>query len=163
MNDALFVSVFESLKNLHCEMHSLFPVYNLLMLDILFKSNAVNIFHNDILNSVTKADIKNLNYIRVRKHCNSLRFILESTNEIIIAKEFFLQDFYSNNLIINRIICFINRCHTADAYKLLELISAVKPFTNIFIHLKITPFNRLSVYDDNSYVVTSTLLVSLCN
>ena len=65
-------------QNLRCEKHSVIPSDNMLLLDIFFKCDAVNIFHDDILHFFAEADIINLNNIGVRKHGDCLAFIFKA-------------------------------------------------------------------------------------
>ena len=61
----LVVGVLKRFEYLYNEVESFLPVNYLLALDILFESNALNIFHYDVLQVFTQADIVDLNYVRV--------------------------------------------------------------------------------------------------
>ena len=88
VNNAFIVGVLKRSENLHGEMNGFFYAEPSLLLNILFKSYALNIFHNDILKPVAVADIKDLNNIGMRKNGDCLRFIFKSAAEFLIGKVF---------------------------------------------------------------------------
>ena len=106
-------------------MNGLFPIDDLLLLDILFEGDALNVFHDDILQPVTEAHVIHLDDIRVRQDRDRLRLIFEAAAELLIGKKFFFEDFNCNDAIINIVIGFIDHRHTAHADDLADLISTV--------------------------------------
>ena len=90
VNDALFVGVLQSAEDLHRKVQRLSPFDLALLLNILLQGDAIDILHDDVLNAVTKADIIDLDDIRVRKHRNSFRFIAETAQKIAVARKLFL-------------------------------------------------------------------------
>ena len=58
-------------KNLNCESHSIVPSESAIIFNIFFKGYTVNILHNNILNSITKAHVVNFYNIRMGQHRNS--------------------------------------------------------------------------------------------
>ena len=65
MDNALIVCVLESKKYLTYKMYGFLPVDNLLLLDIFFKRNSLNVFHYDILKLVAEAYVVYLDNVGV--------------------------------------------------------------------------------------------------
>ena len=84
VNNTLIVSVLKSAKNLNRKVNRILPTETSLSFNILLKGNSLNVFHYNVLNKVTEAYVINLNYILVRKHCDSLGFIFETTQKFLI-------------------------------------------------------------------------------
>ena len=60
MDDPLVVSVLKRPQNLHGEMNGFLPLDILLLLDILLEGDAVDVFHDNILQPLPKADVIHL-------------------------------------------------------------------------------------------------------
>ena len=82
------MSVLERSENLHNKINSFFLVDNSLLLNILFKSDALDILHDYVLESVTVADVIDLNDVRVRKHGNGFGFVFKSAAKFLICEVF---------------------------------------------------------------------------
>ena len=152
VNDSLIMCVLESAKNLNGKMNSFFPAENFLLFNILFKSYAVDVLHNDILNIFVEAYVINFYDVRMRKNRYRFGFIAEAAEKFIVFHMLIPENFYRNNAVINAVICFIYVGHSAYADNFLYLIAAVKFFTNISVHQE-PP--RLSCDTDNGDVVRS--------
>ena len=84
MNDTLIMSVLQSTEYLSYKVQSVFPPKHALLLDKLFKGDAVDIFHNDKLYLVRKSHIIYLYDIRVRKYSDSLALVSEASEKFLV-------------------------------------------------------------------------------
>ena len=84
------MGVLQSAEDLHRKVQRLSPFDLALLLNILLQGDAIDILHDDVLNAVTKADIIDLDDIRMRKHRNGFRFIAETAQKIAVARKLFL-------------------------------------------------------------------------
>ena len=117
-------------------MNGLFPLEHALHVDILFEGDAVDIFHDDILDHIAEGYVINADDIGMIQYSDRLGLILESADKVLIAEELILHDLDRDLSCVDRIIAAINIRHTADADELAYLISSVKFFACVFIHTR---------------------------
>ena len=134
MNYASVMRMLKRTEDLNDEMDSILPLQNTLLFDKLLKSNAVNIFHDDILHFVREAYVVYLYDIRMRKNSYSLGFIAESSDKFIIVSKFGFQDLDRNISVLNDVVSLVDISHSANADKLGYFVAAVQSFADIFIH-----------------------------
>ena len=84
MNDTLIMSVLQSTEYLSYKVQSVFPPKYALLLDKLFKGDAVDILHNDKLYLVRKSHVIYLYDIRVRKYSDSLALVSEASEKFLV-------------------------------------------------------------------------------
>ena len=87
VDNAFIVRVLQRFQNLGDKVYGLFPVDNLLLLNVFFQRDALDVFHHDILQAVAEADVIHLNNIRMGKHRNRLGFVFEAATEFFIGEE----------------------------------------------------------------------------
>ena len=135
MNDTLVVSVLERSEYLCNKVKCVLPFENALLLDKLLQSDTVNVFHNDILYLIRESDVKYLNDIWVRKNSDRFALISESSEELLVLSIFRLEYLNCNFTVFHYVYSLIDISHSADTDQLCDLISAVKLFADIRIHL----------------------------
>ena len=84
MNDTLIMSVLQSTEYLSYKVQSVFPPKHTLLLDKLFKGDAVDILHNDKLYLGRKSHVIYLYDIRVRKYSDSLTLVSEASEKFLV-------------------------------------------------------------------------------
>ena len=140
VHDALIMGVLQRAQNLRHKIDSFPGVDHTLLLDILLQGDALDIFHNDILQSVAVADVKDTDDIRMRQNSNRFGFIFESAAEIFVRQILILKNLHRDNAIIDIVERFIYNGHTADADDLDDLITSVQSFADVIFHSFLSPF-----------------------
>ena len=118
VNDSLIMCMLKRSEDLGNKMQSIFPLQNALLFNKLFKSYAVDIFHNYILYLVGKSHIIDLYDVRVRKNSNSLAFISESSEELLVFSKFRFKYLDSYLTVLHDVNGFIYISHSANTDKL---------------------------------------------
>ena len=156
VNDAALMRVLQRLEDLGGEVQHVLPLDDTLTVDILLESDAVDIFHDDILDHIAEADIIDLDDVRMRKHRDRLGFVLEAADEFLIVEVLVLEDFDSDLAVVDGVVAAVDICHAADADQLVNFIASVQTLADILVHLTQAPF---SVNDgDRDIVGTAAFL-----
>ena len=90
MYDSFVMGVLQGAQDLHGEMHRFFPTNILLLVDVLLERNTVDVFHHDILQPFTEADIIHLHNIRMRQDGDGLGFIFKTAGKFLVRQILFL-------------------------------------------------------------------------
>ena len=120
-------------------MDDVLPLDDALAVDVFFQRDAVDVFHDDVLDHVAEADVVHLDDVRMRQHGDRLGFILETAAEFLVVEIFILENFDGYLAVVQGIGTAVDVCHAADADQLMDLVASVETFANILIHLR-TPF-----------------------
>ena len=81
----------------------------------------------------------------MRKQCYCLGLVAESSEKILTAGKFILENFYGNYSVLGNILCLIDVSHSARSYKLKKLITAVKASAYHVVCIVIHKIHRFSV------------------
>ena len=131
----LIMSVLKCAKNLHREVYRLFPADVLALIQVLFKSDAVDILHHNVLQTLTKTHIQHLNNVGMIQDGNRLRLVAETAHKLLAVQKFILKNLDGNNSIVHYVIGFIYVGHTTDADQFAHFIATIQTLTQIFIHI----------------------------
>ena len=116
-------------------MHRFFPAQNMLLIDVIFQGNSVDIFHDNRLNPVGKDNIVHLYNIGMIQKRDCSGFIAKTTHKFVVVHIFFPEDFDRYNAFFQNIIRLVDVCHTSDTNQFPDLVTSVQSFSNVFIHL----------------------------
>ena len=136
VDDALGVGVFQRPQHLGGKVDDLFPGQGAAPLfQILFEGDAVDVFHHDILQLVGHRDIVHLDDVGMIQDRDGLRFIFETADQLLVVKEFFLEDLHRNGVAGAHVTAFVDIGHAAHAEQTFNQIAAVQLSANQVIHL----------------------------
>ena len=86
-------------QHLGGKIHRLFPGQGAAaLLEILFKRDAVDVFHDDILQPVGDRNIIPLDDVRVAEDRDRLGFIFETADEFLVIQKFFFEHLDRNGV-----------------------------------------------------------------
>lgn len=143
MDDPLVVSVLKRPQNLHGEMNGFLPLDIPLLLDILLEGDAVDVFHDNILQPLPKADVIHLDDVGVGQDGYRLGFVFKPAGEFLVGQVLIPQDFHRHGAIVDAVIGLVHIGHAADTDDLLDFIPTVQPLSHILIQNKVTPILSL--------------------
>ena len=126
MYDLMAVRMFHRRQDLGGDFQSIAPRQFLFGLEQLIECQAIDVFHDDILNIIVIPHVKNRNDIRMTKLLCRSCLVLESFNKFIIITEFFFQHFNSNDTPGFEIDRPVNKRHSAFANLFMDFISVIQ-------------------------------------
>ena len=136
VNHTLPVCVIQSIQNLLGEMHHLFPGEGFAPAGhVLLQSNAVDVFHHDVLELVGDRHIEHLHDARMVQNGDGLGLIFKPVDQLRIFQEFLPQDLHRNHALVFQVHTLIHIGHAAHAHQLFQQVAAVQLFAYQLIHL----------------------------
>ena len=141
MDDAASVRVLKRLGDLHRKMQRLAPIERPLALHILLEGNALDQFHDDVIHTAGAGDVVHADDVGMRKHRNGLRFRLEPTAELLIARKLLLEDLDRDKAVQAVIQRLIDLRHATGADVFENLIPVVQQSSDVAIHRKLLSAN----------------------
>ena len=135
VDDALGMGMLQRPQHLGGKIHRLFPGQGAAaLLEILFKRDAVDVFHDDILQPVGDRNIIHLDDVRVAEDRDRLGFIFETADEFLVIQKFFFEHLDRNGVAGLFVHAAVDVGHTAHADQALDQIPAVQSSSNQVIH-----------------------------
>ena len=117
--------VLQRAQDLRDKIDRLADIDRALLADVFLEGDALDIFHDDILQPVAVADVEDLDDVRVRKHRDRLGLVLETAAELLVRQILVFEDLDRDDAVVDVIERFINNGHAADADDLDDLIASV--------------------------------------
>ena len=130
VNDAAFVRVFKRGKYLFDDMKRVVNIERPVFGHILFQRRTFEVFHNDILHVALEIDVKDVDDILVRKHCDRAGLIQKAAAGLRLFDKFFAKDFESDKSALLRVLSLVNDAHSARSDNLFDRVSSVKDGSN---------------------------------
>ena len=131
VDNALAVGMVQGLQDLGNEVDGLFPGERAApLVQILFQGDAVDVFHDDILDLVTHRHVIHLDDMWVIQDRDRLGLVLEPLDQFRVFHELRPQDLDGHYPVLFQVAGTVYVGHTAYADQTFQQIAAVQPFTD---------------------------------
>ena len=135
VDNPLGMGMHEGAEDLGGEMHRFLDADHPLLLDIILERNAVDIFHDDVLERGAVTHVEDLDDVRVIEQGDRAGLVAEASAEFLVVEVFLTQYFDCHDRAGVEVLRLVNDSHTAVAYLFEYFIPAVQDFSDILIHI----------------------------